>query len=240
MTITRLSASAYTIPTDAPEADGTLSWDKTTMVVVEVSDGDHEGIGWTYAGTGAVRVIDDHLTSVVVGSEGADLPRTAEAMARAVRNLGRPGLVACAISAVDIALWDLRARTLGMALSDLFGQARSAVPVYGSGGFTTYDDDTTRAQLRRWVEEWEIPRVKIKIGESWGANPERDLHRVALARQVVGDAELYVDANGGYTAKQALRLGRTMAETVRGDLVRRTGVVGRLGGTPSGARRLCR
>ena len=83
------------------------------MVVVEVSDGDHEGIGWTYAGTGAVRVIDDHLASVVVGSEGADLPRTAEAMARAVRNLGSPGLVACAISAVDIALWDLRARCAG-------------------------------------------------------------------------------------------------------------------------------
>ena len=44
------------------------------MVVVEVSDGDHEGIGWTYAGAGAVRVIDDYLTSVVVGSEGGDQP----------------------------------------------------------------------------------------------------------------------------------------------------------------------
>ena len=202
----------YTIPTEQSEADGTLSWDKTTMVVVEVSDGDHEGIGWTYAGSGAVRVIEDHLTSVVVGSEAADLPGTAEAMAKAVRNLGRPGLVACAISAVDIALWDHRARALGIALSDLFGQVRRDVPIYGSGGFTTYDDDTTREQLSRWVEEWNIPRVKIKIGESWGANSERDLHRVALARKVIGDAELYVDANGGYTAKQALRLGRTMAE----------------------------
>ena len=120
--------------------------------------------------------------------------------------------MACAISAVDIALWDLKARTLGMALSDLFGRARQSVPVYGSGGFTTYDDETTESQLRRWVEEREIPRVKIKIGESWGADPERDLHRVALARQVIGDAELFVDANGGYTVKQAIRLGRTMAE----------------------------
>ena len=133
-------------------------------------------------------------------------------MARAVRNLGRPGPAACAISAVDIALWDLRARSLGIALSDLFGQARSAVPVYGSGGFTTYDDSTTRSQLFKWVEEWEIPRVKIKIGESRGADPERDLHRIALARQVVGKAELFVDANGGYSVKQALRLGRIMAE----------------------------
>ena len=74
-----------------------------------------------------------------------------------------------------------------------------------------YDDDTTRAQLRRWVDEWAIPRVKIKVGES-GSESERDLHRVAVAREVVGDAELYVDANGGYTTKQALRIGRIMAD----------------------------
>ena len=113
---------------------------------------------------------------------------------------------------MDIALWDLKARSLGLALSDLFGRARRSVPVYGSGGFTTYDDETTESQLRDWVEAERIPRVKIKIGESWGANPDRDLHRVALARRVIGDAELYVDANGGYTAKQAIRLGRTMYE----------------------------
>ena len=212
MTITRLSASAYTIPTDRPEADGTLSWDATTMVVVEVGNGDHKGVGWTYAGASAVGIIDDHLAPVVMGLEEMDIPQAAEQMARAVRNLGRPGLVACAISAVDIALWDLKARILGVALSDLFGRVRPSVPIYGSGGFTTYDDDITGSQLRGWVEDEGISRVKIKIGESWGTDPGRDLHRVALARRVIGDAELYVDANGGYTAKQAIRLGRTMAE----------------------------
>jgi L-alanine-DL-glutamate epimerase-like enolase superfamily enzyme len=212
VTITRLSASAYSIPTDRPEADGTLTWDQTTMVLVEVSNGEHEGIGWTYAGPSAVGIIEDHLSSVVVGTDEMDIPCTAETMARTVRNLGRPGLVDCAISAVDIALWDLKGRTLGVALTSLFGRARRSVPVYGSGGFTTYDDDTTASQLRGWVEEEGIPRVKIKIGESWGANPERDMHRVALARRVIGEAELFVDANGGYTAKQAIRLGRTMSE----------------------------
>jgi L-alanine-DL-glutamate epimerase-like enolase superfamily enzyme len=213
VTVTRLTASAYTIPTDRSEADGTLGWDKTTMVFVEVSNGDHVGIGWTYAGAGAVRIIDDQLSPVVIGSDEMDLPRSAEAMARAVRNLGRPGLVACAISAVDIALWDLKARALNMSLGHLFGRARQSVPIYGSGGFTTYDDDTTKAQLMTWVEEWGIPRVKIKIGESWGADPKRDMARVELARRLIGDAELYVDANGGYTAKQAVRLGRDMADS---------------------------
>jgi L-alanine-DL-glutamate epimerase-like enolase superfamily enzyme len=212
MTITRLSASTYRIPTDRPEADGTLTWDQTVMVLVEVSNGEHEGIGWTYAGASAVGIIDDLLAPVVIGSNEFDIPQAAESMARAVRNLGRPGLVACAISAVDIALWDLKARSLAVALTDLFGRARPSVPVYGSGGFTTYDDDTTESQLRGWVEADGIPRVKIKIGESWGTDPDRDLHRVALARRAIGDAELYVDANGGYTAKQAIRLGRTMSE----------------------------
>jgi L-alanine-DL-glutamate epimerase-like enolase superfamily enzyme len=212
MPITDVEARAYTIPTDQPEADGTLSWNSTTMVMAIVADGDETGLGWTYAGAGAVNVIHDQLAPTLIGSDTAEIPRLAADMARACRNLGRPGLAACAISAVDIALWDLRARQLNLSLVDLFGRARTSVPVYGSGGFTTYDTHTTTAQLTTWVEHWSIPRVKIKIGESWGSDPDRDLERVALARRVIGDAELYVDANGGYSVKQAIRLGRIMAD----------------------------
>jgi L-alanine-DL-glutamate epimerase-like enolase superfamily enzyme len=132
-------------------------------------------------------------------------------MLRACRNLGQPGVAGCAISAADIALWDLKARLLDLPLARLLGQAQDDVPIYGSGGFTTYEDDTTRAQLEHWVATWGLPRVKIKIGESWGRNERRDLHRVALAREVVGpDVELYVDANGGYTRKQAIRMGQVL------------------------------
>jgi L-alanine-DL-glutamate epimerase-like enolase superfamily enzyme len=138
-----------------------------------------------------------------------DVPGTWEAMVRACRNLGRPGAVSSAISAVDIALWDLKAKLLGIPLVSLFGRCHTAAPVYGSGGFTTYDEGTTVAQLERWVGDWGIPRVKIKIGESWGRALERDLHRVALTRKVVGDSvEVFVDANGGYSRKQAVRMGR--------------------------------
>ena len=212
MTITEVTARAYKIPTDQPEADGTLTWDATVVVVVTVTDGDHTGLGFTYSDAGATTIVADHLRPIVVGRETTEIPHLAEAMTRAVRNLGRPGLVACAISAVDIALWDLRARQLDEPLTALFGRARPSVPVYGSGGFTTYDDETAIAQLTRWVHDWAIPRVKIKIGESYGHEPGRDLHRIALARKVVGDGELYVDANGGYQTKQAIRLGRIMAD----------------------------
>ncbi|MCU4183105.1 hypothetical protein K6U06_01940 [Acidiferrimicrobium sp. IK] len=210
--VTSVRAAAYTIPTDQPEADGTLAWDSTVMVVVHVAGGGHEGLGWTYCAQAAKTVVDEKLAGVVTGGDVFSVPAQHEAMVRACRNMGRPGIAACAISAVDVALWDLKARCLGVPLADLWGRARPDVPVYGSGGFTTYDDETTAAQLEGWVNAG-IPRVKIKIGESWGARPERDLARVGLARRVVGDdVEFYVDANGAYTRKQAIRVGRQMTD----------------------------
>jgi len=212
-TVREITSAVYVIPTDAPEADGTLTWDKTTMVLASARAGAARGIGWTYAANAARGVVDDVLAGVVVGRSALDVPGAAEAMARAVRNIGRPGIAATAISAVDIALWDLKARLLGCPLARLLGQARASVPVYGSGGFTSYDGGQTRDQLAGWVHGEHIPRVKIKIGESWGGNCRRDLDRVALAREVIGpDAELYVDANGGYTAGQAVRVAGRLAE----------------------------
>ena len=69
-------------------------------------------------------------------------------MVRSVRNAPRAGLASFAISAVDVALWDLKARLLGLPLHRLLGAARVEVPVYGSGGFTSYDEPTLEAQLR--------------------------------------------------------------------------------------------
>jgi L-alanine-DL-glutamate epimerase-like enolase superfamily enzyme len=208
-----LTTAVYVVPTDAPEADGTLAWDKTTLVVVTARAGGEQGIGWSYAAAAAARVVTDVLAGVVAGRSALDVAGGNEAMSRAVRNIGRPGIAATAISAVDIALWDLKARLLGRPLADLAGRIHDAVPVYGSGGFTSYDEGQTRDQLSGWVDKDRIPRVKIKIGESWGGNERRDLARVALAREVIGpDTELYVDANGGYSAGQAVRVANRMDE----------------------------
>ncbi len=211
--ITRLDVSAYDVPTDAPEADGTLEWSKTTVVVVEATAGGSCGLGWSYTGRAAATLVEDLLAGVVVGRPALDVPGSLDAMVRAVRNLGRPGIASTAISAVDLALWDLKAQLLDLPLCRLLGQVHTEVPVYGSGGFTSYDADQTTAQLARWVHELGIPRVKIKIGESWGHRESRDLERIALAREVIGPAaELYVDANGGYTVGQAVRVARRFEE----------------------------
>jgi L-alanine-DL-glutamate epimerase-like enolase superfamily enzyme len=205
--VTAVDTAVYVIPTDAPEADGTLAWDKTTMVLVTVHADGEQGLGWSYASAAARTVVTEVLADVVVGRDAFDIAGTAAAMARQVRNIGRPGVAATAISAVEIGLWDLKARLLGQSLSGLLGRAIHHVPVYGSGGFTSYDDTQTRHQLCEWVEKERIPRVKIKIGESWGGDERRDLARAELAREVIGpDAELYVDANGGYSVGQAVRV----------------------------------
>jgi L-alanine-DL-glutamate epimerase-like enolase superfamily enzyme len=198
--IERLEVSAYTVPTDEPESDGTAEWDSTTIVVVEARAGGKTGLGVTYAPAAAGQLVEEKLADVVAGSDAFAVGEAWEAMADALRNAGRPGIGFCALSAVDLALWDLKTRLLELPLVDLVGRARSRAPIYGSGGFTSYALDQIREQLSG-VEQG-ITRVKMKVSRE----PERDPERLDTARQAIGDeTELYVDSNGALTRKQALR-----------------------------------
>ncbi len=205
--IEAVNVCAYTVPTDRPESDGTLEWASTTIIVVEARGGDAEGLGYTYGPPAVARLIDEVLRDTVVGTSAMDVERAWEAMAVACRNLGQPGAAAMAISAVDVALWDLKARLLQVALVDLFGAVRDAAPVYGSGGFTSYTLAELRAQLGDWVAGG-LRRVKMKVGRE----PAADVGRVRAARQAIGEAELFVDANGAYDRKQALRHAQEFSE----------------------------
>jgi L-alanine-DL-glutamate epimerase-like enolase superfamily enzyme len=205
--IGKVSAAAYTIPTDKPEADGTMYWESTTLIVVEVEAGGRTGLGCTYTGESIVALISGKLAEKVRGRDAMDPPGAALDMRRAVRNMGREGLAATAISAIDIALWDLKAKLLDLPLALLLGRYRDAVPIYGSGGFTTYSDAELRGQLGGWVEHDGCKWVKMKIG----THPEDDPRRVRLTKSAIGSATLFVDGNGAYTTKQALNLAETFA-----------------------------
>lgn len=200
--IARVGARAYTIPTDAPEADGTLAWDRTTLVLVEVGAGDAIGLGYSYADACLVPFIEHTLAPIVMAKSALDIPRLNAALWRAIRNLGRPGLTAAAISAIDLALWDLKAKLLDCPVALLLGRVRDRVMIYGSGGFTSYDDDRLRAQLTGWVDRDGCRWVKMKIG----SQPEDDPGRVNAARRAIGDRGLFVDANGAFGAKEALAM----------------------------------
>ncbi len=207
----RLEVAAYTIPTDAPEADGTLSWDSTTIVVVHAHGGGEWGVGYTYADVSTAKLIESKLAGVVSGLDALSPQASWAAMVAQIRNLGRPGVSSMAISAVDVALWDLKARLLGLPLCKLLGMAREEVPVYGSGGFTTYTLTRLAEQLSGWVQQG-IPRVKLKVG----SDPQQDPERVRCARSAIGPGtELFVDANGAYTRKQALELAARFREDAR-------------------------
>ncbi|GAB0114558.1 enolase C-terminal domain-like protein [Acidisoma sp. C75] len=199
--IAGVAAKAYTIPTDKPEADGTLSWDKTTIVIVSITAGGETGLGYTYADQSLVGLITGKLAALLEGEDAMAIRRLWMKLRGAVRNLGRSGLAACAISAIDTALWDLKAKLLGLPLCRLLGQAHDEIMIYGSGGFTSYDDATLRTQLAGWVERDGCAAVKMKIG----SQPERDSARVLAAREAIGErAELFVDANGAFTPRRAL------------------------------------
>jgi L-alanine-DL-glutamate epimerase-like enolase superfamily enzyme len=203
-----LSVSAYTVPTDGPESDGTLEWDSTTMVVVEAHGAGRIGLGYTYGDLSVGRFVESKLAEVAAGADAMAPPQTWARMQAAIRNAGRPGVGAMAISAVDVALWDLKARLLDVPLTLVLPRFHEAVPIYGSGGFTSYSDDRLAQQLRTWASLG-IPGVKMKVGR----DPGRDPHRVAVARDAIGDdVELMVDANGGYTVGEARRIGGQLDE----------------------------
>lgn len=205
--IEHLTVTTCTIPTDAPEADGTLEWHSTDIVVVEAAAAGRVGIGWTYApGAATAALISDLLEPVVRSRPAFDVPGSAAAMAHAVRNASRSGLLGYAIAAVDCALWDLKARLLDVSLASLLGRVRDEVAVYGSGGFISYSDQQLRDQLTGWTRQLSLPRVKIKIGHGGGDDDAADQHWIHLARDIIGpDVALFVDANGAYSAKQAIR-----------------------------------
>jgi L-alanine-DL-glutamate epimerase-like enolase superfamily enzyme len=205
--IESIDVQAATIPTDQPESDGTLSWDSTTIVVVRATAAGETGLGYTYGSPACRTLIAERLAAVVKGLPALEVPAAWQAMRRAVRNEGLAGQVAMAISAVDTALWDLAARLLDVPLCVLLGTVRERVPVYGSGGFCSYDDATLSAQLGGWAADG-MRWVKMKVGR----DPEADVGRVRAARDAIGQTELFVDANGAYRPKEALRWAEIFAD----------------------------
>lgn len=208
--VDRLEAHAFEIPTDGPggvESDGTLTWDSTTMVLVIAHGGGRTGLGYTYGDVATARFVDSKLVSVVSGGNAMSPAALWHRMFAEIRNAGRPGLGAMAVSAVDIALWDLKARLLDIPLVAALPGFHDGVPVYGSGGFTNYSLDRLSGQLAGWIEQG-IPRVKLKTSR----DPRQDPDRLTAARKVIGaEPELYADANGALSRKQALYWARQFA-----------------------------
>jgi L-alanine-DL-glutamate epimerase-like enolase superfamily enzyme len=207
-TIQNLEVTAFKVPTDFPESDGTAEWNSTTLILVRLSAGKISGLGYTYSHESAVPLIREKLFAIVRGKNPFSLSALRNEMISTIRNLGRHGIAMSAIAAVEIALWDLKAKILNLSLVKLLGAVREKIPVYGSGGFTSYSEKQLRKQFQNWVGEG-ISMVKMKIGRE----PEPDETRVKSARKAIGEKiNLFVDANGAFMPKQALNFAEKFSE----------------------------
>ncbi len=205
--ITNASVSVFTIPTETPESDGTLEWNSTTMVLVEIRGAGQTGLGFTYAHRSVAEIVND-LLKYVVGAKMQELPRVWDNLTRAVRNWGRTGGGSMAIAAIDTALWDWKAKIFARSLTDLIGRRREKTEIYGSGGFTSYDSEELEAQMSGWVESG-IRKVKMKVGR----DTECDRHRVEFVRGVIGEeVELFVDANEAYDFVTASEMAKIFSD----------------------------
>ena len=205
--ITRAEVRVYTVPTDAPEADGTFAWTSTTMLLVTLEACGQRGLGYTYAAAATGALVESLLDKVVRSADVFAHAAVLQAMYHHVRNSGETGIDMMAISAIDNALWDLKARLLQAPLVNVLGSIRTGIPVYGSGGFTSYSDTQLEQQLGGWAAQG-LRMVKMKVG----THPEDDPRRVEVARKAIGTTvQLFVDANGAYTMTQALALAHTFA-----------------------------
>jgi len=208
ISVGEVDVSAYSIPTDEPEGDGTLRWDSTTLIVCEIHAAGEIGLGFTY-GNKAIAVVADQLAGkCLLRRPPLDIPCLHASMLQHVRNDGSQGIASMAISALDVGLWDLKAKILDCPLVDLFGVRQTSVAAYGSGGFTTYGNQQLAAQMSGWAAAG-LKSAKMKIG----AEPDSDLNRIRVARQAIGPStDLFVDANGAFDARQAIAFAEDFQE----------------------------
>ena len=208
MKITNFTTSVYNIPTATPEADGTFEWSSTTMILVELEAAGKKGLGYTYANISVATLIEKSLKELVIGKDAMNIIAIRTQLIQHIRNNGVCGIAFMAVSAIDNALWDLKAKILELPLCTLFGQAKEGMLLYGSGGFTNYTDEQLEEQFEHWLKQG-IRYVKMKIGR----DEKRDTERVKNARDIIGkDVGLFVDANGAYSPRQALHMAEVFSE----------------------------
>ncbi len=179
----------------------------TVFIFIDTDEG---ASGFSYlSGPRAVRaLIHDDISDALIGHDPFNIEALWQDMFWRVRGYGRKGLAFQAISGLDVALWDLKAKALDVPLYRLLGPAHESVPTYGSGGWTHFSIEELVAEQVGYVEAG-FRRVKMKVGKDFGMDERGDMARLEAVRKAVGDdVEIYIDANNGYYAKQAIRMSK--------------------------------
>jgi D-arabinonate dehydratase len=218
MKIVDVSTTVLYYPHTDPVQNGTApppkqgAGGRTQLFVHIKTDEDLEGLGIGQGSPGVRQVIDTDLRHALIDQDPFNIEKLWADMFWRVRGYGRKGIAFCALSAVDIGLWDLKAKALGLPLYRLLGPYAESVPIYGSGGWTNFTVEELVAEMMGYVEQG-IKRVKMKVGKDFGRSEREDTERVAAVREAVGDdVALYVDANGAYYPKQAIYMAKAFQQ----------------------------
>ena len=215
MKITDVKTTLLHIPSLGGIMDATIRYPAkgaTACFVHIVTDTGLEGLSPAGGGRAAQTLIEGTFKERLVGENPLHIEKLWDDLFWCIRGVGRKGLAFCALSAVDIALWDLKAKHFNVPLYQLLGPYTESVPVYGSGGWTHFDLDELVAEQTRYVDRG-FKAVKMKVGKDFGKSEREDIERLAAVRDAVGDdIEIYVDANNGYYAKQAIYMGKAFEE----------------------------
>lgn len=203
-------------PVTSGFADATRKVESVGYVIVRViTDTGLEGIGLTYHEVGgeATRdLIEYNMTARLIGRDPLETEVIYADFVQYLRGVGRKGLMFCALSAVDMALWDLKGKIFDLPLYRLLGGNKTRVPVYASGGWTSYSDDELVAEARRMVGEG-YRMIKLKVGVEGGRNPRHDVQRVAKVREAIGpDIGLMLDANNCWSAATAAQFSNRLVD----------------------------
>ncbi len=212
MKIARIRSEVVPLPVDEPLADGPTGKGTRDIVCVKVATADGiEGIGVTFFGGALVNVLKaavDELGALIVGDDPRLVERVTDKLRQAAGSSGPGGILTLAISALDTALWDIKAKAAGVPLARLLGGHRDAVPAYASGAlmrhFTLKEVETAARKLvdRGWRS------MKTQLALPGPTSPDIEVNRIRVLREAVGpDVQLMCDINQRWSVYQAISIG---------------------------------
>ena len=193
---------------DSVFADSTRTSDFVGFLVVVIkTNSDIEGIGFTYhdmCGLAIGTMIKDTIEPLLIGRDPLCNEDIWQYLYNYMYYYGRKGTALYALSALDVALWDIKGKVAGLPLYKLLGGSQTKIPAYASGGWTSYTKDELVKEATNMVASG-FKSIKIKVGVEGGTNINEDVRRVAAVRKAIGDdIDLFVDANFVWKASDAI------------------------------------
>jgi L-alanine-DL-glutamate epimerase-like enolase superfamily enzyme len=216
MKVTHATTRLLRTPADNPLVVGLpLGHDTREFVTLELATDDGlEGLGLTFFGgplTGALKAAVDALAQLVMGENPLHVEAIAAKLRRAASSSGPGGIFTLALSAIDIALWDIKGKALGQSVCSLLGGYRDRVPTYASGALMRPFPIDYLAKAGPRLVDMGFKQMKMQLGTE--PTVAQAIERVRVMRQGIGeDIDLMCDINQLWNVNQAIEIGRRLEE----------------------------